>query len=141
MATGIEVAGLVLGALPILLEGLKFYSEGVDTAIRFWKYREGVKGLISELAAEQTIYQNSIEIIIHGVVDARDVAEFLTRPGGELWQKPDFEERLRKRLETSFDSYLNTVSRMKIVVDAFKGKLKLDNKGKVQLQNSGIEPD
>ncbi|KAJ8118057.1 hypothetical protein OPT61_g882 [Boeremia exigua] len=135
MATGIEVAGLVLGALPLLLEGLKFYAEGVDTAIRFWKYREGVKGLISELGAEQTIYLNSIEIMIHGVVDARDVEEFLTKPGGDLWKRPKFEQKLRKRLGSSFDSYLDTISRMKFAVDAFRTKLKLDDAGKPQFSD------
>ena len=31
MVTGVETAGLVLGAFPIVIEGLKFYTSGVRT--------------------------------------------------------------------------------------------------------------
>jgi len=38
--SGIEVAGLVLGAIPLILAGLQFYGEGINVTKRYWKYKE-----------------------------------------------------------------------------------------------------
>ncbi len=42
MVTGVETAGLVLGAIPLILAGLQFYVEGIDCTKRYWKYKECV---------------------------------------------------------------------------------------------------
>jgi hypothetical protein len=36
--SGIEVAGLVLGAIPLILAGLQFYGEGINVTKRYAKY-------------------------------------------------------------------------------------------------------
>jgi hypothetical protein len=135
MATGIEVAGLVLGSLPLLLAGLQFYAEGIAVTRRYWKYREEVNNLVDELKAENAVYQNSIETLLLGVVDAKDVAEFLANPGGELWRKASFERRLKKRLGTSYEPYLNTILKIRNTAEKFKERLKLGHSGQVQFPN------
>ena len=129
--SGVEVAGLVLGALPILLAGLQFYAEGIAVTKRYWKYREEVNSLLDDLKAESSIYQNSIETILLGVVDARDVAEFLAKPGGDLWLAPSFERKLKKRLGTSYDAYLSTILKLCTTAETFKARLKLGDTGQV----------
>lgn len=129
--SGVEVAGLVLGALPLLLAGLQFYSQGIAVTKRYWKYREEVNSLLSDLQAEYAVYQNSIETLLLGVVDAKDVMAFLADPGGKLWRTSSFERRLKQRLSTSYDPYLATVVRLQDAADAFKEKLKLDYAGQV----------
>ncbi|OSS47845.1 hypothetical protein B5807_06485 [Epicoccum nigrum] len=130
--SGVEVAGLVLGALPILLAGLQFYAEGIAVTKRYWKYREEVNSLLDDLKAESSVYQNSIETILLGVVDARDVAEFLAKPGGDLWMAPSFERKLKKRLGTSYDAYLCTILKLCNTAEAFKARLKLSDSGQPQ---------
>ena len=129
--SGVEVAGLVLGALPILLAGLQFYAEGIAVTKRCWKYREEVNSLLDDLKAESSVYQNSIETILLGVVDARDVAEFLAKPGGDLWLAPSFERKLKKRLGTSYDAYLSTILKLCTTAETFKARLKLGDTGQV----------
>jgi hypothetical protein len=129
--SGIEVAGLVLGALPLLLAGLQFYAEGIAVTKRYWKYREEVNSLLDDLKAENAVYQNSIETLLLGVVDAKDVTEFLANPGGELWMTASFERRLKKRLGTSYDPYLSTVLKLRTTAEKFKERLKLGNSGQV----------
>lgn len=129
--SGVEVAGLVLGALPLILAGLQFYGEGIAVTKRYWKYREEVNSLLDDLKAESAVYQNSIETLLLGVIDARDVTEFLANPGGELWKAPDFERKLRKRLGASYDPYLSTILKLRTIAEAFKARLKLSATGQV----------
>ena len=81
--SGVEVASLVLGALPLLLAGLQFYAEGIAVTKRYWKYREEVNSLLDDLKAENAVYKNSIETLLLGVVDSKNAAGFLASPGGE----------------------------------------------------------
>jgi hypothetical protein len=60
MASGVEAAGIVLGAIPLILAGLQFYAEGIGVTKRYWKYREEVNSLLVELRTENSIYINSI---------------------------------------------------------------------------------
>jgi hypothetical protein len=129
--SGVEVAGLVLGALPLLLAGLQFYAEGIAVTKRYWKYREEVNSLLDDLKAENAVYQNSIETLLLGVVDAKDVTEFLANPGGELWKAASFEGRLKKRLGASYDPYLSIVTKLRTTAEKFKDRLKLGDSGQV----------
>lgn len=141
MATGVEVAGLVLGSLPIVLAGLEFYARGIKVSKRFWRWREEVNGLVDELRAENAVYQNSIETLLLGVVDSKDVTEFLANPGGKLWMEATFERKLKRRLGTSYDPYLNTISRLRTAVEDFKKRLELGNLDQVQSQDrSDVKP-
>ncbi|KAF3050884.1 hypothetical protein E8E11_010750 [Didymella keratinophila] len=131
--SGVEVAGLVLGALPLLLVGLQFYAEGIAVTKRYWKYREEVNSLLDDLEAENAVYQNSIEMLLLGVVDAVDVTEFLANPGDELWKAASFQRRLKKRLGTSYDPYLSTIIKLEKSAEKFKERLKLSDTGQPQI--------
>ena len=132
--SGIELAGLVLGALPLLLAGLQFYAEGIAVTKQYWKYREEVNSLRDDLKAENAVYQNSIETLLLGVVDAKDVEEFLTNSGGDLWKASSFERKLKKRLSTSYDPYFSTILRLRTTAETFKERLRLGNLGQVIAQ-------
>jgi hypothetical protein len=129
--SGVEVAGLVLGALPLLLAGLQLYAEGIAVTRRYGKYREEINSLLDDLKAEKSVYQNSIETLLLGIVDAKDVEEFIAHPGGELWKAPIFERKLRKRLGTSYNSYLDTILRLQTTAEKFRERLKLGSSGQV----------
>ncbi|OAL55261.1 hypothetical protein IQ07DRAFT_160947 [Pyrenochaeta sp. DS3sAY3a] len=132
MATGIEAAGLVLAAIPLILAGLQFYAEGIVVTKRYWKYKEEVNSLLYELRAENTMYINCINILLFGVVSQKDMAEFLKDPGGSRWKEKKFDQDLQRRLGASYDTYMETVQQMIKTADKFKEKLKLDQSGKPQ---------
>ncbi|KAF1844870.1 uncharacterized protein K460DRAFT_376448 [Cucurbitaria berberidis CBS 394.84] len=132
MATGIEAAGLVLGSIPLILAGLQFYAEGIAVTKRYWKYKEEVNNILYELRAENTMYVNSINMLLVGVVSQKDMTEFLADPGGGRWTEAKFDRKLRSRLGASYDSYMESITHMIMTADKFKEKLKLDGAGKPQ---------
>jgi hypothetical protein len=132
MASGVEVAGLVLGSIPLILAGLQFYAEGIDVTKRYAKYREEVSSLVVELRAENTLYLNSINMLLIGVVEQGEMALFLADPQGARWQDPKFNRKMKTRLGTSFDSYFETVQHLMATTERFKERLKLDPSGQVR---------
>jgi len=66
--SGIEVAGIVMGAIPIILAGLQFYTEGISVTKRYRKYEEGIKDLSRQLGTEYAIYANSVKLVLNGVI-------------------------------------------------------------------------
>lgn len=133
MATGIEAAGLVLGAIPLILKGLQFYAEGIAVTKRYWKYKEEVNNILYELGAENTMYINSINMLLVGVVSQKDMTEFLADPGGPRWKEAKFDRKLRSRLGASYDSYMKSIEHLVIIAERFKERLKLDSNGKVRM--------
>jgi hypothetical protein len=132
MASGVEVAGLVLGSIPLILAGLQFYAEGINVTKRYAKYREEVSSLVVELRAENTLYFNSINMLLIGVVEQGEMALFLADPQGARWRDPKFDRTMKKRLGTSFDSYFETVKQMEATTERLKERLKLDLSGQVR---------
>ncbi|KAF2491475.1 hypothetical protein BU16DRAFT_515854 [Lophium mytilinum] len=132
MVTGVETAGLVLGSIPLILAGLEFYGKGIAVSKRYWKYREGIKGLAVELKCESTMCLNSINMLLIGVVKPREMADFLKDPRGTRWKDAKFEKKLKDRLGTTYESYIDTIESMDAAVSKFLQRLKLDGSGKPQ---------
>jgi hypothetical protein len=132
MASGVEVAGLVLGSIPLILAGLQFYAEGISVTRRYAKYREEVNSLLIELRAENSLYLNSINMLLVGVVPPEEMVVFLADPKGLRWKDPKFDRKLRKRLDTSYETYLETISQLIATTNRFSDRLRLDPSGKVE---------
>lgn len=131
MATGIEVAGLVLGALPLVLAGLQSYADGIAVSRRFRMFDLEVKALKTDVMTENARYRNSIELLLIGLVHPRDMSAFLADAGGDLWKEEGFNQRLRERLGKSYDAYMSTVAQLHITIQALEDRLKLPKNNKV----------
>jgi hypothetical protein len=129
--SGIEVAGIVLGAIPLLISGLEHYAEGVATIRRTFKYQAEFRSLSRQLRVESGIFQNTIELLLTGCVAQDKITELLESPGGKGWQNPDVADSLRQKLGRVYDVYLETVESMSRTVHEFKARLKLNDDGKV----------
>jgi hypothetical protein len=131
MVTGVETAGLVLGSIPLILAGLEFYAKGIAVTRRYWRFQQACKDLCNDLRTEHAMCRNSLQRLLIGVVQDKDMDDFLEDPRGEGWREEKFEGKLKDRLGPTYDSYIETISRMKDTTDVFIAKLKLDASGKV----------
>lgn len=59
MVTGIETAGLVLAAFPILIEVLSMYVSSADTVKEIWKYRHTLKKLRRAISMEKCKFEET----------------------------------------------------------------------------------
>jgi hypothetical protein len=66
--SGIEVAGIVLGAIPLVISGLEHYSEGAQTIRSMWDYPKEFATLSRRLRVENETFRNTMELILSGSV-------------------------------------------------------------------------
>jgi hypothetical protein len=134
MVTGVETAGLVLGTIPLILKSLEFYMQGITITRRCFRYREDFRRLIHELSTENTFYINTMNLLLIGTVKPKDMAEFLSNPLGIRWKEEKFDRKLKQRLGTSYEPYMNTMNDLIETVEMFKRRLKLDPASKVSFR-------
>lgn len=137
--SGLEIAGVVLGSIPLLIVALEHYMEGADTVRRYVKYKHELASLHRRLVVEQNMFINTCDLLLSGLVPLNEVSVYLQKPGGAAWKKPEVDANLKKRLQRSYESYFDTIQDLNDAVEEFKKKLKLyPDLGKVQNPDIGI---
>jgi hypothetical protein len=136
--SGVEIAGLILGAFPIVIHTLEQYANGVQYVKRFWKYRREFESLIRRLELEVEIFRNTCEELLTGLVPADQITDILNDPAGPAWSDPGVEQLLKKRLQRSHTGYLCTVQNMIAAVEELKVRLRIDRLGEVKPSKSFI---
>ncbi|KAL1613934.1 hypothetical protein SLS54_010144 [Diplodia seriata] len=131
--SGIEVAGLVLGALPLIVKALKAYSSGASTIRRYIRYHTPLKDLSTELGVEYVLYLNACERLLDGLVDDNTEREaLLQKPGGPAWKNQELERRLKQRLSKGYPVFVDTVNQIEFAVAELMKLLKFSPDGQPQ---------
>lgn len=131
---GVDIAGVVLGAIPLVISGLEHYAEGVLTIKIMFNYPSEFRSLSRRLRVEQDIFRNNIELLLHDCVEDSVLTELLENVGGKEWSNPVVEKALARKLRISYSVYLETVESMDKTLREFKERLKLNDDGKVRLR-------
>jgi hypothetical protein len=128
--SGLEVAGVVLGSLPLVISALEHYASGITTAKRFWRYKSEVRSLILQINTERRIFVNTIEQLLTGIVRNEQMSECIT--GSQFWKCTDIELKLKNRLRGAYDIYVDNVRGMEASLQKMMEKLALNPDGKVR---------
>ncbi|KAF2822061.1 hypothetical protein CC86DRAFT_95126 [Ophiobolus disseminans] len=135
--SGLEVAGVVLGSLPLVISALEHYTNGIHTAKRYWRYKSELRSLILQIDTERGIFINTLEQLLSGLVRIEHMTEFLSNPGGEVWQ--DVDVQLKTRLRSAYEVYFGNVSGMARSLKRIREKLALDpGSGKPQFSDPSL---
>ncbi|KAL2675764.1 hypothetical protein Neosp_011955 [[Neocosmospora] mangrovei] len=127
--SGFEVAGIVLGTLPLVVTALEAYSN----FLRDWgKAPAELRSLNRQLSTER---------LISDVVPQRDVEPMLQDPFGPLWQGKETNDRIRQRLWDSYGPFEDTVKEVEEALDSVMQRLRIDvsPSGKVRKRVSSDE--
>lgn len=126
-----EAAGLVLAALPVIVEGLRAYLKGIESIKKWWQYAKALKRLIRKFQLEQRKLVNTCTELLEGLVDDTKLIVLLEEPGGADWQERFLQLSLRGRLGGSYHVFFDAVNEMTEVVQEFEERLELDDNHKV----------
>lgn len=133
MATGIEAAGLALAIFPIVIQGLKFYSEGCKTIVEWRRYRKGVKELTRQLTVEQSLFENTCISLLGDMVSAKESASLMEDPGGEAWKTPKIQKVLHGYLpENLVQPFLDAVAALYETLEELQQMFRLTGFDKVR---------
>jgi hypothetical protein len=83
--TGFEVAGVVLGALPLIVSTIENYERIIGPVITYHKYSEELEVFSTELGSQKDIFQNECLLLLRELVNVQELEDMLEEPSHALW--------------------------------------------------------
>lgn len=130
--SGFEIAGVVLGSIPLIISGLEHYAEGIKTVQRWRQYVREIQSLRRILGNEKAIFQNTLEELLDGIAEPTKIGLLLEDPTAVEWSESALDRKIRKRLHRSYESYMLTARSMVQALDQIRERLGMDLDGKVR---------
>ncbi|KAL1650588.1 hypothetical protein SLS61_005837 [Didymella pomorum] len=125
--SGVEIAGLVLGVLPLLIQGIESYNEGLDPIKSFMRWDKELPQCIRKLRNQHVHYAQTIRILLEPITAEVELAEMMTDPGSSrLWKDSQMAEKLQDRLQESYHAYQGTIADIERITRQIASKLDLD---------------
>lgn len=126
--SGLEIAGLVLGAFPIALEVLDKYKEAARR-YGFWlRIAAEHQKCDSKLQFQRLLYINNLRHLLlpMAMLDDAGIEQLLRDPGGTAWEKDETTYMLKQRLGSSYELYLRCMLEFKDALSAMNHELALE---------------
>lgn len=136
--SGFEIAGVVLGSIPLLISALEHYGEGLSTIQRWRKYQRELQSLIRNLETERVKFQNVCEKLLVGLVPASDIEAMIDDPLSDLWRRETIEKKIRARLWKSSAVFNDTVKDIVTALGEIKREIDSQKDGNVSELRRGI---
>ncbi|USP81802.1 hypothetical protein yc1106_09076 [Curvularia clavata] len=127
--SGLEVAGIVLGAFPLLISGIEHWRDVAKVGGFYWRIRKEYTKCQRDIQFHEIIYKNNLrELLLPLIQDANEVTKLIADPCGERWGDAALQQRLESRLNESYQSYQNTMTEMNEIAEELKKELCFDKK-------------
>jgi hypothetical protein len=111
--SGVEVAGLVLGAFPLLISALEHYRETAEVLSDWWQIKREYRKCKDEIRFHQLAFEQNLEkYLLPMIVDEEELQHLIAKPGGPEWRNPDLEGKLKERLPKAYDLFFSTILQM-----------------------------
>ena len=147
--SGVEIAGLVLGVLPLLIQGkenlrlalpstntfagIESYNEGLDPIKSFMRWDKELPQCIRKLRNQHVHYAQTMRILLEPITAEVELAEMMTDPGSSrLWKDRQVAAKLQDRLQESYQAYQGTVADIERITRQIASKLDLDRANEVR---------
>ncbi|KAK0644433.1 hypothetical protein B0T16DRAFT_332564 [Cercophora newfieldiana] len=126
--SGIEVAGLVLGAFPVAIWALERYRD-VARVMGFWyEIRLEYQRSSNELKFHRLSFvRNLKQLLLPIVSDDSQLKRLIDDPGGDAWKDPAIQTALQTRLQDSYGLYLDILHEMERVMHDLNKELATDS--------------
>ncbi|KAJ5089480.1 hypothetical protein N7532_008164 [Penicillium argentinense] len=121
-----ETAGVALAVLPLLLNQMDNYVQGIETfkLLRSKRYRRELEWYRTNLKTQETILKNILLGLVNGVVEYEDeVDDMINNPLGYLLRSECLRSSLRQKLGISFDPFIQMMTEFSNLLNDLYRKL------------------
>lgn len=135
---GMEVAGVVLGVVPIVVEAIKAWRIIHHKLRVFRYYAREIKRIYDKLRVQSCIFDNEIEALLTASgLRAGVVQEMIADPGHQGWANPSNIDRITTQLGKDHDVYLDLLQSISSSLAKVQSELTsfdhlIEHKGKVR---------
>lgn len=127
-----EIAGLVLGAVPLVISALEHYKEFSDQALVFWKWKGKLSKAIFRLVTERATYDQNLRLMLARIVNHDDLDRLVEDPQDELWTSRELLLDLKSELSKAYGPCMELVKEMEAVMVAIAAALDIDGSDQVR---------
>lgn len=103
--SGIEICGLVLGALPLLVKAIESCNEIRSVAQRLFYPGQALRSLCRKLKVELQEFQDTALILLLSVTDEHSARSLIADPGSDAWNNLEFESKLKAQLSWNYETW------------------------------------
>lgn len=135
--SGFEIAGVVLGSIPIVISALEFYMRGISTVGRWRRFEREIETLVLQLSTEEANLQNVYERLLCNIVPDENIEPMLQDPFGPLWRDQEILGRINRRLWRHRNIFEQNVRIMDDAMEEAKRKLNIGPDGNVSTRLFG----
>jgi hypothetical protein len=125
--SGLEIAGLALGAFPVILRLLEDYRKGAEVMGDWWRIRRAYEEWKHDLDYYQTAFELNSKLILTPLMVDDELEQFINNPTGQSWKDQVWEARLRDRLSDSYDAVLRLVGGINGIMLTMRKELGVNN--------------
>ncbi|RDW59872.1 hypothetical protein BP6252_12959 [Coleophoma cylindrospora] len=155
--SGIEIVGLLLGAIPLVISALEHYEDALDPAIAFIKWGRELSVATQSLwypveprpvfartltrssrgRFQNTSYTQSIQLLLRPITSDQELVDMMNDSDNVLWKSDDMAVALRDRLGDAYVAYMETIAEIQKITQSLAEKLNID--GAQQISQQGLE--
>lgn len=134
--SGVEIIGLILGGLPVAISALEHYRDVLDPVKDYVRYDDTLKSLRIQLRMQQALFDGTMRRLLQDQLsDDQMKALFEPEPGvpaGKmLWGTDEIQEKVQRRLGTTYKTFMDVVVEMGKLMQRLMDKLDVDIDKKV----------
>jgi hypothetical protein len=127
-----EIAGLVLGAIPLLISALEHYEDFVEPTVAFFRWKGQLSKVTRRLLMGHTEYEQNMRLLLKQVVCNEDLAKMIEDPHSDLWKDDDIVKGLQSKLGHAYLSSMSTVQEIAEIMVSIAASLNIDGSDKVR---------
>ena len=125
--TGIEVAGLILGAFPLLLTALEKNQEAYQLFGDWWDTRTTYKRCLGWVSSEHDLFKLNLKNLLNPMLaNTAMLDELLADPYGEQWSSESLADDFRNYLPTNFSNCISMMQEFHETMIALGRELGVD---------------
>lgn len=131
--SGFEIAGLVLGGFPILLNILDYYERSFAPLDEWWHFRRHFVQFVDDISQQQMLFQQNLALLLDPVIDDNETfTSLLNDPGATAWEAANLSEILGKRLGLHRTRFLRVLTDMDKLMIKLRKLLGVKDDGSVR---------
>lgn len=126
--SGLEAAGLVLGALPIICGAAKQLKPVLESTKWWWKFETSFENFIADIARQEIAYRQVLKRLVAPLdISEEEYQNLINDPGASLWREAHVRQGLQERLQgEEYRWFMINMEELKAAVLKLQSLLPLD---------------
>ena len=132
-----EIAGIVLGAVPLLISALEHYEDFVEPTVAFFRWKGQLSMVTRRLLMGHTAYEQNMRLLLKQAVSNEDFADMIDNPQSDLWKTNALVQDLQSQLGHAYPSSMSTIQEIADIMVCIAANLNIEGSDmvwKIKLQ-------